>query len=84
MIIDYIEDTPMVVPDYDWSFTDAAGHTHRWEARRDFPGLPVVRTIERFYNEAVGDYRQCRLCGERIDPGYRKAQFRTFKPVTYE
>ena len=87
-----VEVTSLHRPDPDWTFTDSAGHIHRW----DPPGayrplvhysLPTLKGVTDFagvYDEQ-GEmleppiwHWECRQCGQRVDPGYTADQYRQY------
>lgn len=60
-------------PDEDWTYTDRAGHEHRYA-----DGYPTLTWIidESYWCEDCGDehtegHYECPLCGEHITPGLR-------------
>jgi hypothetical protein len=58
-------------PDKAWTYTDRAGHDHRWD--HGYPTLVVVDE-ETYWCEDCGDehtdsHYECPRCGEEIRPG---------------
>ena len=84
--------TCMEEPDPGWSYTDHAGHLFRWEPYTDGFGNPwhrVPNTLKYVVDSpAVGDYpeighRECRLCGETVEMGWRFNQYRQYAITGY-
>lgn len=93
--IDYyanpIDVTPMRIPDMHWSYTDSAGHVHRWEGEdREWGDGATVPTV-RWVVDVEGDdeypergHNECRQCGERINPAWRSPATRRWVPGLQE
>lgn len=93
---DMVEVTSNHRPDTRWRFVDAAGHEHRWHvggaqaaaydpaARHETPTLAWVKDGEEYWPgddepHDVG-HHECRLCGERVEPGYCMDEYRVYVP----
>lgn len=75
-----VDVTPMQEPDPDWSYTDVAGHTHRWVAEDGQPlwwgaTIPTVKRVvtghhwcEDCQDEHEEAELRCVECGEVIRP----------------
>lgn len=64
----------VLIRDEQWSFTDAAGHEHRYGGYGPLETLQA-RYGEPYWDECCGGEREdflgyfCRQCGEKIEPG---------------
>jgi hypothetical protein len=77
-------------PDKRWTYTDRAGHEHRYERRLDdsldhYPTLVVVREESYWcpdcHEEHADSHKECPLCGEMITPGLVSAPlYREYTP----
>jgi len=71
-----------------WTFTDKAGHEHRYSRRGAGDYYPTLTWVvdETHWCEDCGDehtegHYECPLCGERIQPGLKgPSSFREFVP----
>lgn len=83
-------------PDPSWSFTDAAGHTHRWVAKAGF-SLWWTGTVPTIGPAVVGTYwcedcqddheeteQRCLLCREVVRPGYVRSMCRREILIGYD
>ena len=88
-----LEVTSLSRPDLRWSFTDAAGHTHRWspcDAPYDpstsytVPTTRIVQGEPYWCVDCAEDHqdslRVCARCGEVITPGTTSDETRQFIP----
>lgn len=72
--------TPNYEPDPDWSYTDPAGHAHRWVAKDGDPlwwsgSVPTVESVvtDSYWCDDCRDYHEeselrCRECGAVVEP----------------
>lgn len=78
MRFDYIDVTSHDEPDPDWSYTDPAGHVHRY-------GRETTRYV---VDDAGGDeypargHHECLQCGARVKFGRKSNQFRQYMRAT--
>lgn len=79
---DMLEVTSLHRPNLSWHLIDDEGHGHRWlpagnynpTIKYEVPSLVWVKDGEEYWEDDdephdVG-HHECRLCGQRIEPGY--------------
>jgi hypothetical protein len=79
----------MNATDERWSYTDKAGHVHRYERGEDhYPTLAEKsRTVTNYFDgdeyESVETWMVCRECGEVIEPGTTEGMLHIPGPTAY-
>ena len=97
MNIDIIDVTPFQEKDPKWNFIDDKGHIHKWSFKEEMKdtsddpdeyGAFCDSLIYVVDSEAFGDYPEtghyeCKLCGQKIVPGFRSPPYRRYRRIVW-